>query len=143
MSYPDDMRAAAGRSDTMAEPGPFGPDPVGPTPDAAPEVSTAARNPSDVHTARLPDGSHSPRADHDPSGGAEQPDVVERFTPVHQRTRLIVATAIMSALTLLLVLITMLTLLAHAGDDEPVIVDGVPCLVQDGEGDQAVLYCQR
>lgn len=70
-------------------------------------------------------------------------DVIEKLQGADQRARLLLAIAVMTALTLLLVLVTFVAVLAGDRADEPVMVDGVPCLIQEGEGDQAVLYCQR
>jgi hypothetical protein len=134
MSYPDDVRpGATGRTPTLGDHH----DPV---------VVQHDMPPADVRTARLPEDIDAHRdRDGDRGRGHDGPDVVERFTPVLQRTKLLVAIAAMTALTLLLSLITLLTLLSRDGGSEPVLVDGVPCLVEEGEGDteQAVLYCQR
>jgi hypothetical protein len=106
------------------------------------ELGRDARRDDDLHrgSARDRDRDHD-RGDHDDRRTGA--DVVERFAPVEQRTKLLVAIAAMVALTLLLTLATLLATLADDGGAEPVIVEGVPCLVEDGPDGQAVLYCQR
>ncbi len=59
------------------------------------------------------------------------------------RARLLLAIAVMTGLTLLLTLGLVIERLAEDDDVEPVMVEGVPCLVEDGPEDTAVLYCQR
>ncbi|MGI9017496.1 MAG: hypothetical protein ACR2HR_10420 [Euzebya sp.] len=78
-------------------------------------------------------------------GDHETSDIVKQAQRPDNQARLLLGIAAISAITLLWVLIGTITLLAQGNDDEPVLVDGVPCLVQDGpaDGEDAVLYCQR
>ncbi len=96
-----------------------------------------------VPTERLEHG----RADHLSAADVrvehrDEPEIIERLREPDNRARLQLATALIAGATLVLVLIGLLVSLTQ-GPDEPVLVDGVPCLVQDGEDGQAVLYCQR
>lgn len=83
------------------------------------------------------DDRHDSRDQH-----AQTPDVVKDLREPDNRAKLLLVIAGLSALTFLLVLVNTITLQSQGGDD-PVLVDGVPCLVQEGEGEDAILFCQR
>lgn len=72
----------------------------------------------------------------------EDAEIIERLREPDTRARLLLATAGIAAATFLLVLVGLILALTE-GPEEPVLVDGVPCLVQEGEDGQALLYCQR
>ena len=82
-----------------------------------------------------------------PTASSNGPDPVERLTSdPRSRSWLMLATAILSALTLLLLLVHVLTDSGDGADVQPVLVEGVSCLVgegPDGAEGQSVLYCQR
>ena len=86
-----------------------------------------------VHAGDRPDIDHR-----------ETPEVVKDLREPDNRAKLLLLIAGLSALTFILVLVNTITLQSQAGD-EPILVDGVPCLVDEaaGEGEEAVLYCQR
>lgn len=144
MSYPEEQRAALrGSTDPVGtvEPdpievhhGPHGDDPLIATPHEPTLRMEERLHAEDRVRAEPYRDQRSDRAD--------APDVVERFAPVMQRTRLLVAVTAMMALTLVFSLITMVAVLDD-GVQDPVLVEGVPCLVQDGEDGQALLFCQR
>lgn len=98
-----------------------------------------ARGAHHPHDPNRTDGDRTTDEHHGPSAvdGA-----VESLAKPDNRAKLLLAIAAMSALTLLLVLVMAIDRLAEDGAD-PVLVDGVPCLVEEGEDDRAVLYCQR
>jgi hypothetical protein len=85
------------------------------------------------------------RDDHDRDGedrSSSVDEVVQTLSQSDNRAKLLLAIAVMSALTLILALVIAIDHLTDGGA-EPVLVDGVPCLVEQGIDDQAVLYCQR
>ncbi|CAN5275453.1 hypothetical protein BH23ACT9_BH23ACT9_31250 [soil metagenome] len=69
-------------------------------------------------------------------------EAVSTLRTTDNRTKLLMAIAAMVAITMLMTLALLLQRLGEGGPD-PVLVDGVPCLVEDGPEDTAVLYCQR
>lgn len=92
-----------------------------------------------------------PRSDHHRSDhalpGADSDAVGRIARDPRSRSWLLLATTILAALTFLLLLVHVLTDSDGGADVQPVIVEGVACLVGEGpEGSpegQSVLYCQR
>lgn len=76
------------------------------------------------------------------SGPSAVEGAVDSLAQPDNRAKLLLAIAVMVGLTLLLTLISLIDQLAERGS-EPVLVQGVPCLVEDGPDEQAVLYCQN
>ncbi len=85
-----------------------------------------------VGTGRHDQGSHA----------GEESEIIERLREPDNRARLQLATAFIAAATFVLVLVGLILALTD-GPQEPVLVEGVPCLVQDGEDGQSLLYCLR
>jgi hypothetical protein len=104
--------------------------------------------PGEATTARMDHGAApAPRSDdqagHHGGQHAGLDDVAQRFAPVEQRAKLLLAIAAMTALALLFSLVTMLSQLTEDRGPEPVLVEGVPCLVEEVQDGEAVLFCQR
>lgn len=82
------------------------------------------------------DGRH--RRDH--RDHQERRDPVEMAKEPDNRAKLALGTAVLTALNLLLLIFLLVAVLNDSGDE--VIVDGVPCLIADGD-EASVLYCRR
>jgi hypothetical protein len=94
-----------------------------------------------VGTDRRDDVGQGPTATHGTSSSGLD-DAVDQLTEPDNQAKLLLAMAVVLLLTFLTTLGLLLDRLADDGDD-PVLIDGVPCLVQEGEGDEALLFCQR
>lgn len=75
--------------------------------------------------------------------GPDLGEVEDRLNTPSGRTKMLIAIALLSAVNLILALVTVVAVMS-ADHGDPVVVDGVPCLVEEGiDGGQDVLYCQR
>lgn len=98
--------------------------------DHAPSAPSAP--PQDLH-------GRADRADQ----GSAMDDAVHSLSQPDNRAKLLMAIAVMVALTLLITLGLLIDRLVSDDTAEPVLVDGVPCLVEAGPDNTAILYCQR
>lgn len=103
--------------------------------DRPPRVDTPPR------TQPLPPSDALDRHEREPAGDDLLRDPVGAMRKPDNRSKLWLTTA---ALTLLNTLLLLGLLVEHAGEDgpSPVVVDGTPCLVVEGEK-AGTLFCQR
>lgn len=79
--------------------------------------------------------------DGNPHDHADRPDAVAPFREQDNRIKLLLAIAALTVLNLIL-LVALLATVNGGPTREEVAVDGVPCIVVEGESGN-VLYCQR
>lgn len=72
--------------------------------------------------------------------GRDLPDPVAAAKDPTNRAKLLLATAAMTLLNLVLLLVVLANVLGDGAEE--VVVDGVPCLIAESDGEN-VLYCAR
>lgn len=106
-------------------------------------VSDEASPAADPHELTVPfdrSGGRVPVHGATPQDSTGSTDLIDDLKAPDNRAKMLVAIAIMSLASLILMIVLTASVVA---DDEPVLVDGVQCLVQDGADGEARLFCER